>query len=444
MNIITKMKDKVANKLLDIGDWFQTKGDDFFEVDKQCNELKGLLPEKVCELLDVLEGKKDLADSRYENESNAYRQSSDNREYYFELLQEKKSAFKSFKDEHHGVFGKAMYNLTPLRFFSSVGREYQRLRKEIKILKREHAHWVRCADENQHVFQDATEQRKEARKALAEYKRIIVGKANIYKEEFKLIKEYDKLLMMNGENKIEELYGKETKDQIEGYLNLVMDKWYDMEDMKPPFDIKKVTKVINKIRKGQKINKNEEVVMHSKDPHENTEKEENKEKEEGKENTEKEENREEKKNEENKENKENKEETIQHENKPKTPFSINGVDRNVVEKIIAKFGKEPIKNFSAEQYMAFLAIAESDEPEKVKEAYVKIVNEKDEDVIQKQACQGTKMISDYMKMSDKEKKKCGNRVLETIAYLYGKTKEDLENEKAQQSQQIHSQSGHNL
>ena len=263
MNIISKIKDKVANKFLDVGDWFHTKGDDFFEIERQVKDLnyRGLIPDEVNEFIDRLEEEKNASEARYDEGHELYTQASENREYYFEKLQEKKNDFKSFKEEHHGILAKVMYNFTPLRFLS-VGREYQRLRSEIKILRREHAYWVRHSDENRHLFDDATERRKEAKRALSEYKRIVIAKANVYKEEFKLMKEYDQILRFN-ESKISELYGDETKDAIENYLNNVMENWFYMEDDTPPFDVKAVTKVITKIRKGQKLDSKDNSVMNA-------------------------------------------------------------------------------------------------------------------------------------------------------------------------------------
>ena len=59
MNFIGKVKERIQNRALDVGDWFHRVGDNFFEVQQKIHELneEGFLPDKVNELLNVLDEK---------------------------------------------------------------------------------------------------------------------------------------------------------------------------------------------------------------------------------------------------------------------------------------------------------------------------------------------------------------------------------------------------
>ena len=246
-----------------VKDWFQQKGDDIFSIDKKVEELieNKMLPDKVYNILDSLDGEKQKSEDTYENAKRMYEEATERKTNYFDAWKEKKAEFNAFKTNHHGFIGKILYNFTPLRFFS-VGKQYQSLRREIKILNKEYKFWVRCSNEKNHIFEQADEYRKEKRRALAEYKRIIVKKANLYKNEFKLISEYDKLENTQM-NHIEEEFGSDVKHSLENYMNLVINNWFDLEKTNTNFDIKAVTKAIIKMRKGQKLNENDKFAFQS-------------------------------------------------------------------------------------------------------------------------------------------------------------------------------------
>ena len=246
-----------------VKNWFQQTGDDIFSIDKKVEELieNQMLPDKVYNILDSLDGEKQKSEKTYENAKKMYEEASERKTNYFDAWNDKKAEFKSFKTKHHGFIGKILYNFTPLRFFS-VGKQYQSLRREIKILNKEYKFWERCSKEKNHIFEQADEYRKEKRRALAEYKRIIVKKANLYKNEFKLISEYDKLENTQM-NHIEEEFGSDVKHSLENYMNLVINNWFDLEKTNTNFDIKAVTKAIIKMRKGQKLNENDKFAFQS-------------------------------------------------------------------------------------------------------------------------------------------------------------------------------------
>lgn len=246
-----------------VKDWFQQKGDDIFSIDKKVEELieNKMLPDKVYNILDSLDGEKQKSEDTYENAKRMYEEATERKTNYFDAWNDKKAEFKSFKTKHHGFIGKILYNFTPFRFFS-VGKQYQSLRREIKILNKEYKFWVRCSNEKNHIFEQADEYRKEKRRALAEYKRIIVKKAKLYKNEFKLISEYDKLKNTQM-NHIEEEFGSDVKHSLENYMNLVINNWFDLEKTNTNFDIKAVTKAIIKMRKGQKLNENDKFAFQS-------------------------------------------------------------------------------------------------------------------------------------------------------------------------------------
>lgn len=404
MNFIEKVKERIQNRALDVSDWFHRVGDSFFEVEKQINELnvEGFIPDKVNDLLNVLDGKVKLTETRYQSANGIYESAKNNRVNYFRKLASKREEFKYFQKEHHGILARVMYNFTPLRFFQ-VGREYQQLRKEIKVLKKEYAYWNRYTDDSEQVFRVAEDQRKEAMRAALEYKRIIVSKANAYKDEFKLIKEYEKLQIVD-KDAIREQFGKETKVEIVKYMNLVMANWYDMEKVKPPFDVRRVTKVVSKMNKGKKLNEEEKDFMNNiknKATNGDNDKDNNQAK------------------------------------KSKQPniFSVDGINRNVIERMIKNEKNPMFKNLSPEQCMAILAINALDEMSTKQDVYDKIIIGEDKDLVNEYALKGAKVAKKYIDMSGDEKKAYNNTVLKTFEENYEKIKKEIEQEQAAKNDQ---------
>lgn len=404
MNFIEKVKERIQNRALDVSDWFHRVGDSFFEVEKQINELnvEGFIPDKVNDLLNVLDGKVKLTETRYQSANGIYESAKNNRVNYFRKLASKREEFKYFQKEHHGILARVMYNFTPLRFFQ-VGREYQQLRKEIKVLKKEYAYWNRYTDDSEQVFRVAEDQRKEAMRAALEYKRIIVSKANAYKDEFKLIKEYEKLQIVD-KDAIREQFGKETKVEIVKYMNLVMANWYDMEKVKPPFDVRRVTKVVSKMNKGKKLNEEEKDFMN---------------------------------NIKNKATKGDNDKDNNQAKKSKQPniFSVYGINRNVIERMIKNEKNPMFKNLSPEQCMAILAINALDEMSTKQDVYDKIIIGEDKDLVNEYALKGAKVAKKYIDMSGDEKKAYNNTVLKTFEENYEKIKKEIEQEQAAKNNQ---------
>ena len=398
MNFIGKVKERIQNRALDVGDWFHRVGDNFFEVQQKIRELneEGFLPDKVNELLNVLDEKVKVTDTRYQSANGLYETAKNNRANYFDKLVSKREEFKYFKREHHGILARIMYNFTPLRFLH-VGREYQQLRKEIRVLKREYAYWNRYTDDSEQVFRGAEVQRKEAMRAASEYKRIIVSKANAYKDEFKLIKEYEKLQIVD-KDAIREQFGKETKVEMVKYMNLVMENWYDMEKVKTPFDVRRVTKVVSKMNKGKKLNDEEKKVMNNI-----------------------------------KRNAGNRDtgNHINHQTRQPNIFSVDGINRNVVEKMIENENDPTWSKLSPEQFMAVLGLTcdtSGQATSEDKEKYNRIIKGEDNDLIQSCALKGTAKLKEYMEMSDDEKKAAANDVLKDLEEGYKKAKKDIEDE----------------
>ena len=404
MNIISKARSKIANKFVDVKEWFKERGDDFFEIDKRVDEIDadGLLPGEVSQILNELEEKKQNAEDRYDDKKELYMRSSENRQYYFERLEEKREDFKQFKEDHHGILARGAYNLTPLRFLP-VGREYQKMRKEIKMLKREHAYWSRYSDENKHAFDGAAEQRKEKSRAVAEYKRIIVGKADVYKEEFKLLKEYEKLTKYYGDNIMTDKCSAETQEKIENYLNEFMDNWFGMNRIECDFDVKSVTKIVTKMRKGKELSETDKKVL------ENVGKDTQQQGQQG--------------------------QQPQQPQQQKNIFERNVIDRRVVEKMLERL--KPGIQMDPVEYMAFVAKCVEVGDKKVNDAYAYIKNEKDADVIKSLSEKGADQLKKYMQMSDEERKNNKNVVLDAVLLRYNDAKDEWDRE--QQAQRSNGQ-----
>ena len=244
-----------------VKDWFNERGDDLFRVDKKVEELiaLGLLPEEAYNTLERLETANKEALNDYKNAGIDLSEASDKRRDCYEKLRDKEEEFEHFKKEHFGLAGKFLYNFTPLRFFPT-GREYQRLKREIKNLKNEHKFWTRFYDESTHVFEQTAEYRKEVKRTLAEYKRIIVDKAKTYKRELNLVKEYNKLRMYD-EDKIKNIYDEEFASKLNSAIDKIKNKWFNSEIEDIDFDVTAVTRAITKIRKNKPLNEKDKEAM---------------------------------------------------------------------------------------------------------------------------------------------------------------------------------------
>ena len=245
-----------------VKDWFNERGDDLFRVDKKVGELVSsrLLPQDVYDVFAVLEEENENAVEDNKKAGIELNEIAEKRRDRFEKLKETEEELKNFKEKHHGIFARVIYNLTPLRFFPT-GREYQRLRREIKMLKREHKFWTRLYDESTHDFEATWEHRKETKRTLAEYKRIIVQKAKEHKNELKFLKEYKKLITMDPNLNA---LGEESdafKNNLNEAFNFIKNNWFEMnrEELQESlqFNVKTVTKAIVKLRKNKELSEYE-------------------------------------------------------------------------------------------------------------------------------------------------------------------------------------------
>ena len=397
MKVLDKLKDKITDKALDVQDWFYNVGYNFFEVEKQIQQLDldGLLPAEVCDVLNQLEGNSGDAEKKYYEAKNEHEETIENRKSCNEILADKEREFAYFKSEHHGRLAKIMYNVTPLRFFR-VGREYQQLRKEIKVLRKESDYLRKYSNIAGKKFETASENRREASRAEVRYKKIVVEKANIYKDAWKLIKEYTEATIKK-DDKIEKLFGNDIQEEIEAYMNSVMKNWYYMDDVKAEFDVKKVGKIITKLNRGDKLKRDEvDFVEKLK-----------------------------------KETKTDSRTTGRMEMDPPVGFSKDGIDRNVIERMLKNESGKIWKDASTEQYMAALAISElyKGDEKKVLEEINKIFNSENKDIIRDYASKGIEMTTEYMKMSDEEKAKSGmGETLDRFSRRYNEVKEEIEEE----------------
>lgn len=397
MKVLDKVKDKITDKALDVQDWFYNVGYNFFEVEKQIQQLdlEGLLPAEVCDVLNQLEGNSGDAEKKYYEAKNEHEETIENRRSCNEILADKEREFAYFKSEHHGSLAKIMYNITPLRFFR-VGREYQQLRKEIKVLRKESDYLRKYSNIAGKKFETASENRREASRAEVRYKKIVVEKANIYRDTWKLIKEYTEATIKK-DDKIENLFGNDIKKEIENYMNSVIENWYYMDNIKAEFDVKKVGKIITKLNRGDKLKK-DEVNFAEKLK---------------------------------KETKTESRTTGRMEMDPPVGFSKDGIDRNVVERMLKNERDDCWKGASTEQYMAALAIVEiyKDNKEKGNEEADKVLNGKNKEIIRDYASKGIEMATKYMKMSDEERTESGMRInFDRFSRKYNDIKEKIEEE----------------
>lgn len=243
-----------------VKEWFKERGDDITGLDKSFEELinNNLLPMKYYEIYEKLSEKDEDASQIQEESYENFQIAEENRKRYKNELEQKESMFKS---KYGGLINIIRYNV--LRF-SANGKDYHRLKREIKIATRNHEFWSRMSDEKYNIFTASEENRKNRRRELAEYKRIIVSKSKNYKDEFKFIKEYQSLVAArNNKNILKETFGEEVGQKIIDYKDDIRDHWLDPDFEKQPFNLKEVKDVITKLRKLQPITEEDKKVMNS-------------------------------------------------------------------------------------------------------------------------------------------------------------------------------------
>ena len=252
------MFEGIKDKIGDIKDFFQQKGDDIFGVERKIAELENdrLLPQKVFETLEDLKDNDDIAKNNREAMEKKLKETIRDRENCRKEIKNKEDEINS----NFGFFQKLRYNFLPLPFaFTRKGRAYHDLKKELTILNMYLKFYIRCTKEDYNIFIEAVENRKERRRALNEYKRIVFNKAKYYKDEFKFIKEYNKLKDIDN-TKLENILGPQCKNNLKNYKKIIVENWFDMEFPKY-FDAKQLTKILTKIRKNDNISLEEKEEM---------------------------------------------------------------------------------------------------------------------------------------------------------------------------------------
>ena len=252
------MFEGIKDKIGDIKDFFQQKGDDIFGVERKIAELENdrLLPQKVFETLEDLKDNDDIAKNNREAMEKKLKETIRDRENCRKEIKNKEDEINS----NFGFFQKLRYNFLPLPFaFTRKGRAYHDLKKELTILNMYLKFYIRCTKEDYNIFIEAVENRKERRRALNEYKRIVFNKAKYYKDEFKFIKEYNKLKDIDN-IKLENILGPQCKNNLKNYKKIIVENWFDMEFPKY-FDAKQLTKILTKIRKNDNISLEEKEEM---------------------------------------------------------------------------------------------------------------------------------------------------------------------------------------
>lgn len=252
------MFEGIKDKIGDIKDFFQQKGDDIFGVERKIAELENdrLLPQKVFETLEDLKDNDDIAKNNREAMEKKLKETIRDRENCRKEIKNKEDEINS----NFGFFQKLRYNFLPLPFaFTRKGRAYHDLKKELTILNKYLKFYIRCTKEDYNIFIEAVENRKERRRALNEYKRIVFNKAKYYKDEFKFIKEYNKLKDIDN-TKLENILGPQCKNNLKNYKKIIVENWFDMK-IPRYFDSKRLTKILTKIRKNDSISSEEKEEM---------------------------------------------------------------------------------------------------------------------------------------------------------------------------------------
>ena len=166
------------------------------------------------------------------------------------------------------VIGAKMLGAGAYCKFSVNGQEYKRLKSQVQILKGQYALYRSKSQTTTDVVRYTTKREKEAQYNFNDYKKSVIEISKKYKEEFKLIKAYNKLtdqqkdsingiFSSNGRNLIP------IRERIRDYANTIKNCWYyNPNGITKPCHINGITDILNLIAKGKlnKIDKNDPII----------------------------------------------------------------------------------------------------------------------------------------------------------------------------------------
>ncbi len=138
--------------------------------------------------------------------------------------------------------------------FSAIGKEYKRIQRMIKISKGKHALYNRISKTTAHTVDYTMDEVKRRNKDFNEFKKSVIEQSKNYKDEFKLIRAYDKLTDQQLDN-INRIFGQPVRYRLRDYVKTIRDCWYyNPNGISKPCNINGITDILDLIAKG-KINK---------------------------------------------------------------------------------------------------------------------------------------------------------------------------------------------
>ena len=146
------------------------------------------------------------------------------------------------------MLGSAAYcNLT------MTGKEYTRLKRTIKISKAKYNYYNDISNVRGKDAEIALKEMKKIDKHKNEFEKAIVLQSKNYKEEFKLIREFDQLDPQK-RFMFQQAFGDSTFDKLNQYIDLVRDNWfYNNNGIDRTCNINDLTNILEKLRKGKNV-----------------------------------------------------------------------------------------------------------------------------------------------------------------------------------------------
>lgn len=152
-----------------------------------------------------------------------------------------------------GTFGLKMLGSAAYCNLTMGGKEYRRLKRTIKISQAKYNYYDDISKIRGKDAEIALKAMKNIDRHKNEFQKAIVLQSKNYKDEFKLIREFDKLDPQK-RYAFEQMYGETALNKLEKYTETIRNNWFlNNNGIERTCNINGVTKILEKLRNGKEV-----------------------------------------------------------------------------------------------------------------------------------------------------------------------------------------------
>ena len=146
------------------------------------------------------------------------------------------------------MLGSAAYcNLTV------AGKDYRRFERIKKISKAKHDYYNDLSKIKGQEATIALEEMKKIDRHKNEFEKAIILQTKNYKDEFKLIREFDKLDTYK-RTMFKQTFGNKAFNKLDGYIDIIRNNWFfNTNGIRRTCDINELTNILKLLRKGKEV-----------------------------------------------------------------------------------------------------------------------------------------------------------------------------------------------